>query len=98
MDMDTEHIRQVVRDEMRAARQEWNAELFNQLAPFRAVLNRLVRDIYGENPDGSRADGGGLLDMTKRNNVLLWVTVVLSIINFLVMGLFMLLIAANRVL
>lgn len=85
--MDTEHIRQIVRDELRATRQEWNAELFNQLAPFRAVINRLVRDIYGENPDGSRADGGGLLEMAKRNNVLLWVVLVLSLVNFLAMGL-----------
>ncbi len=93
--MDSEHIRKVVREELQAARQEWNSELYNQLAPFRIAINRLVRDIYAENPDGSRADGGGLLDMTKRNNTLLWVVLVLSLVNFVVMVVFILLIAAN---
>lgn len=95
--MDTEHIRQIVREELRNTRMEWNAELFNQLAPFRAVLNRLVRDIYGENPDGSRADGGGMLEMAQRNNVLLWVTVILTVINFLVTVTYILLAAGHRI-
>ena len=88
MDMDT--IRQIVREEIRA-------QLFDQLAPFRMAINRLVRDIYGENPDGSRADGGGLMEMAKRNNVLLWVVLVLSLVNFFAMGMLTVaVVVANR--
>lgn len=88
--IDMETVRQIVREEIRAT-------MFDQLAPFRAAINRLVRDIYGENPDGSRADGGGLMEMAKRNNVLLWVVLVLSLINFFAMGLLTVaVVAVNR--
>jgi len=79
-ELDRDAIRQIVRQ-----------EILELLAPYRNSLNRLIRDMYGENPDGTVAHNGGLLDLTKRNNVLLWVVIVLSVLNFiaLVVVLFM---------
>ena len=79
-ELDRDAIRQIVRQ-----------EILELLAPYRNSINRLIRDMYGENPDGTLAHNGGLLDLTKRNNVLLWVVIVLSVLNFiaLVVVLFM---------
>lgn len=84
--LDTEQIRRIAREEIERERMAWNKEFFDRLEPFRVMAIRLGRDIYGENPDGSRATGGGLVDMTKRNNTLLWVVLVLSVSNFFAIG------------
>ena len=74
-EIDTEQIRRIV-----------SLVMQEQMTPYRAAINRITRDLYGENPDGSRSNDGGLIDLTKRNNVLLWVVIVISTLNFIALG------------
>ncbi len=69
-----EDVRGIVRDEVRRT-------MIDELSPYRAMLNRIRLDLYGENPDGSRAHDAGLLKLTERNNVLLWFVLAISCFN-----------------
>jgi len=71
-----DEVRGIVRDEVRRT-------MIDELSPYRAMLNRIRLDLYGENPDGSRAHDAGLLKLTERNNVLLWFVLGISCFNAL---------------
>lgn len=88
-DIDIETIRQVVKDAIREERGAWNYELTEKLKPIREFMGDVRRDLYGINPDGTKADDGFITKMTdKVSNGASWsrANFILALIELAIVG------------